>query len=35
MSCPIATIGQLQMKTPPIVVRPRKNNAKMPVEGEM
>jgi hypothetical protein len=34
-SCPIATIGQLQMKTPPIVVRPSANSVKMPVEGEM
>ena len=35
MNCPSATTGQLQMKTPPIVVRPRQNRVKMPVDGEM
>jgi hypothetical protein len=29
------TIGQLQMNTPPIVVRPRAKSVKKPVEGEM
>jgi len=32
---PTATIGQLQMKTPPIVVRPSAKSVKMPVDGEM
>jgi hypothetical protein len=35
MNWPSATIGQLQKKTPPMVVRPRKKSAKMPVDGEM
>ncbi len=35
MNCPAATIGQLQMKTPPIVVRPSAKSVKMPVDGEM
>ena len=30
-----ATMGQLQMNTPPSVSRPRENRVKMPVEGEM
>jgi len=33
MNCPRATIGQLQMKTPPMVVRPSAKSAKMPVDG--
>ena len=35
MNWPIATIGQVQMKTPPIVIRPSANSVKMPVDGEM
>ena len=35
MNWPSATIGQLQMNTPPMVMIPRKNSVKMPVEGEM
>ncbi len=34
-SCPAATIGQLQMNTPPIVVNPSAKSVKMPVDGEM
>jgi hypothetical protein len=30
-----ATSGQLQKKTPPIVVSPSAKSAKMPVDGEM
>src|SRR4051794_21256991 len=35
MNWPSATSGQLQKKTPPIVVRPSAKSAKMPVDGEM
>ncbi len=32
---PAATTGQVQMNTPPSVVRPSANRVKMPVDGEM
>jgi len=32
---PAATIGQLQMKTPPMVVSPSAKRVKIPVDGEM
>ena len=35
MNCPTATIGQLQKKRPPTVLRPSAKSVKMPVEGEM
>jgi hypothetical protein len=35
MNCPSATTGQVQMNTPPRVVRPRANKVKIPVDGEM
>ena len=31
----MATMGQLQMKTPPRVTSPREKSVKMPVDGEM
>jgi len=35
MNWPIATTGQVQMNTPPMVTRPSANRVKMPVDGEM
>ncbi len=35
MNWPAATMGHDQMKTPPMVARPRPKSVKMPVEGEM
>ncbi len=35
MNWPMATTGQVQMNTPPMVPRPRANSVKIPVDGEM
>ena len=35
MNWPSATTGQVQMNTPPSVVRPRAKSVKMPVDGEI
>jgi hypothetical protein len=35
MNWPAATMGQLQMNTPPMVMSPSEKRVKIPVEGEM